>query len=69
VAPSRRIDARRARVSFSVRAGRLSLSLRVRGENRPYAVQRGLNLVNQLFLHLQAYYPEYLVEHFGFSPE
>ena len=69
VPASRRIDARRARIRCTLRAGRLSLSLLVRGTNHQYAVQRGLNLVNQLFLHLQAYYPEYLVEQFGFSSE
>ena len=69
VPASRRIDARRTRVRCALRAGRLSLSLLVRGTNHQYAIQRGLNLVNQLFLHLQAYYPEYLVEQFGFSSE
>jgi len=34
-----------------------------------YAVQRGLNLVNQLFLFLQERYPEYLIEHFGLPAE
>ena len=65
----RRIDARRASVAGSMRRGALSLTLRVRGHNDEYAVQRGLNLVNQLFLLLQAKYPEYLVEWFGFSSD
>src|SRR5207253_355439 len=69
VPASRRIDAKRIRVGHRLRAGHLSLSLTVRGSHHRYAVQRGLNLVNQLFLHLQAYYPEYLVERFGFSSE
>ena len=69
VPPSRRIDARRVRVRSRLRAGHLSLSLTVCGSHHRYAVQRGLNLVNQLFLHLHAYYPEYLVERFGFSSE
>src|SRR6185436_12510632 len=69
VPPARRIDARRIRVQCRIRKGHLSLLLVVRGTHQTYAVQRGLNLVHQLFLHLRAYYPEYLVEQFGFSSE
>jgi hypothetical protein len=69
VPPARRIDARRARVLCRIRQRHLSLVLVVRGTHHTYAVQKGLNLVNQLFLHLHAYYPEYLVEQFGFSSE
>jgi len=47
----------------------MTLSLQVRGRHHEYAVQRGLNLINQLFLLLQASYPEYLIEQFGFSAE
>lgn len=65
----RRLDARRLRAACSVRGGNLTLSLQVRGRDHEYAVQRGLNLVNQLFLLLQASYPEYLIEQFGFSAE
>lgn len=65
----RRIDARRARVTGSIRRGNFSLTMQVRGRHGDYAVQRGLNLVNQLFLLLHANYPEYLVEWFGLRPE
>jgi len=65
----RRLDARRMRAACAVRGGHLTLSLQVRGRHHAYAVQRGLNLVNQLFLLLQASYPEYLIEQFGFSAE
>ncbi|MBI3402194.1 MAG: hypothetical protein HY048_12305 [Acidobacteria bacterium] len=65
----RRIDRRRARVTCAIRRGAFSLALDVRGRHEAYAVQRGLNLVNQLFLLLHADYPEYLVECFGFRPE
>jgi|RhiMethySRZTD1v2_1073278.scaffolds.fasta_scaffold06035_4 hypothetical protein len=65
----RRLDARRLRAACAVRGGHLTLSLQVRGQHHEYAVQRGLNLVNQLFLLLQASYPEYLIEQFGFSAE
>ncbi len=66
---ARRIDPRRVGVRCRVRAGNLSLAFSVKGSNHLYAVQRGLNLVNLLFLHLQSYYPEYLVAQFGFSSE
>jgi hypothetical protein len=69
VPPHRRFDARRLRAACSVRGGHLTLSLHVRGSHHEYAVQRGLNLINQLFLLLQASYPEYLVEQFGFSQD
>jgi len=65
----RRLDGRRARVTCAVRRGAFSLTLQVRGRHEAYAVQRGLNLVNQLFLLLHTDYPEYLVECFGFRSE
>ena len=65
----RRIDGRRVRLATAVRAGHFSVTLRLRGAQEAYAVQRGVNLVNQLFLLLQANYPEYLIQCFGFSQE
>lgn len=65
----RRIDGRRVKLATAVRAGHFSVTLRLRGAQEAYAVQRGVNLVNQLFLLLQANYPEYLIQCFGFSPE
>ena len=65
----KRIDARRVRLSFAVRQGAASLTLGVRGQHQAYAVQRALNLVNDLFLALQASYPDYLIDQFGFSSE
>jgi hypothetical protein len=65
----RRIDGRRVKLATAVRAGHFSVTLRLRGAQEAYAVQRGVNLVNQLFLLLQANYPEYLIQCFGFSAE
>jgi hypothetical protein len=65
----RRIDGRRVRLASALRRGSFSLVLTVRGAHQAYAVQRSLNLVNQLFLLLQENYPEYLIECFGFSAE
>ena len=69
VPPHRRMDARRVRVACAVRHGDFSLRLAIRGPHHAYAVQRGLNLVNQMFLLLQASYPEYLIECFGFPSD
>ena len=65
----KRIDARRARVSLTVRSGALSLSVQIRGMNHEYAVKHVLNLINEMFVALHQGYPEYLVEHFGISGE
>jgi len=65
----KRLDARRARLASAVRKGDFSLSIEIRGNNHNYAVQRALNLVNELFLELQERHPDYLIERFGFSTE
>jgi hypothetical protein len=65
----KRVDARRARLSSAVSKGDWSLTVHIRGANQDYAVQRALNLVNELFLLLHESYPEYLIERFGLSPE
>ena len=65
----KRIDARRARLSTSTRHGHLSIALTVRGRHHEYAVQRGLSLVNDLFVLLRSTYPDYLSEHFGLPAE
>jgi hypothetical protein len=67
--PHKRLDQRRARVSGATRRGTWGLSVTVRGRNHEYAVQRTLNLINELFLFLHESHPEYLVQHFGLSPE
>jgi hypothetical protein len=67
--PHNRLDARRARLSGAARRGDWGLTVAVRGRNHEYAVQRTLNLINELFLFLHESHPEYLVEHFGLSPE
>ena len=65
----RRIDVRRVRVGCAIRRGDFSLTLAIRGPHHAYAVQRGLDLVNQIFLLLRSSYPEYLIERFGFPSE
>jgi len=65
----KRLDARRAQISCSVRTAEWSLTVAIRGGNHEYAVRHALNLINELFLVLHESYSEYLVEHFGMSAE
>jgi hypothetical protein len=65
----KRIDGRRARISRSARGGNFSLTLVVRGRHHEYAVRKGLNLVNDLFVLLHSSYPDYLAEQFGLPAE
>ena len=65
----KRIDGRRVTLGVTVRNGAASLTVGVRGAHHAYAVQRALNLVNDLFLALHASYPDYLIEQFGVSSE
>lgn len=65
----KRIDAQKARVAGAMRGGAFSLTVTVRGDNHAYAASHVLNLINELFLALQASHPAYLIEKFGFSTE
>jgi hypothetical protein len=65
----RRIDRRRAEVSCFSRGGFLSVSLRVKNNQYAYGVNRIVNLVHELFLHLREAHPEYLMENFDVPQE
>lgn len=65
----KRIDARKASVAGAMRGGAFSLTVTVKGDNHAYAASHVLNLINELFLALQASHPAYLIEKFGFSTE
>jgi hypothetical protein len=65
----RRIDRRRAEVSCANRAGFVSISLKVKNNHYDYGVNRIVNLVHELFVHLRDVYPEYLVENFDAPQE
>lgn len=65
----RRIDRRRAEVSCSNRAGFVSLSLEVKNHQYAYGVNRLVNLVHELFVHLRNAFPDYLVENFDVPQE
>lgn len=65
----KRIDARKGRLSSTVRKGDLSVTMEIRGANHEYAVSRALNVVNEMFVTLQEHHPDYLIDRFGFSTE
>ena len=65
----KRLDARRARITSTVRNGDFSLIVEIRGANHEYAVTKALNVINELFLALHEGHPEYLAERFGISTE
>ena len=65
----RRVDRRRADVTCSNRSGFVSLTLTVKKNQYEYGVNRLVNLVHELFLHLREHHPEYLVENFNVPQE
>jgi hypothetical protein len=65
----KRVDARRARLSCSVRRGDWSLAVHIRGNNHEYAVRKAVNLINELCLLLRETYPDYLISRFDLSTE
>ena len=65
----RRIDRRRAEVNCTNRGGFVSISLQVKNNQYAYGVNRIVNLVHELFVHLRDAYPEYLVENFDVPQE
>src|SRR5262249_50722805 len=58
----RRVDRSRAEASCRNRGGFVSVSLKVRKNQYAYGLNRIVNLVHELFLHLRQCYPEYLAE-------
>lgn len=65
----RRIDRKRAEVSFTNRGGIVSLALKVKRNDYAYGVNKLVNLVHELFVYLRAEHPEYLVENFDVPQE
>ena len=65
----RRVDRKRAEVSCTNRGGFVSVSLKVKNNQYAYGVNRIVNLVHELFLHLRERRPEYLVENFDVPQE
>jgi hypothetical protein len=67
--PHRRIERRRAEVSCANRGGYVSISLKVKNNQYAYGVNRIVNLVHELFVHLRDAHPDYLVENFDVPQE
>ena len=65
----RRVDRRRAEATCTNRSGLVSLTLTVKKNQFEYGVNRLVNLVHELFLHLREHHPEYLVENFNVPQE
>ena len=65
----RRIDRRHAEVSCTLRGGFVSISLKVKNNRYAYGVNRIVNLVHEVFLHLRNMHPEYLAENFDVPQE
>ena len=65
----RRVDRNRAEVTCTNRGGIVSLALQVKHNEYAYGVNKLVNLVHELFVHLRADYPEYLVENFDVPQE
>jgi hypothetical protein len=65
----RRIDRKRAEVSCNNRGGFVSISLKIKKNQYDYGVNRIVNLVHELFVHLRDAYPEYLMENFDVPQE
>ena len=65
----RRIDPRRALARWLSRRGVVSISVEVKDDQYAYGVNRIVNLVHELFVHLRDARPDYLVEHFDAAQE
>lgn len=65
----RRVERRRATVRCEHRRRRLSVVVAIRPGQVAYGVRRGVNLVHEIFVLLQASHPEYLWATFGLPAE
>ena len=67
--PHRRVDPERAEVRCFVRRSALSLEVVAREHHHGYGVNRAVNLVHEIFMHLHTYFPEYMWENFDAPQE
>ena len=65
----RRVDLRRAEVSCATRGGAVSISLKVKNNHYAYGVNKIVNLIHELFVHLRDKHPDYLMENFDVPQE
>lgn len=67
--PHRRVDPARAGVRCFVRRSALSLEVIAREHHHGYGVNRAVNLVHEIVMHLHTYFPEYMWENFDAPQE
>ena len=65
----RRVDPARAYVGCSIRRGALTVEVVARPGHHGYGVNRAVNLVHEIFVHLQIRFPEYMWENFDAPQE
>ena len=65
----RRVDPARASVSAFVRNGEMRLKVVAKRGHHAYAANRVVNLMHEVYLHLQGYFPEYLWENYDASQD
>jgi hypothetical protein len=65
----KRIDRARAEIACSRRDGNVSIALTIKNNEYDYGVNRLINLVHELFVHLQESHFEYLAANFNISEE
>lgn len=65
----RRVDAKRAEVSWVNRAGNVSIIFKVRNNQYAYGLNRLVNLVHEIFVQLNDSHPDYMCENFDIPQE
>lgn len=65
----RRVDARRAKVSWTNRRGNVSIALTVRNNQYAYGLNRLVNLIHEVFVMLNDSYADYMSENFDAPQE
>lgn len=65
----RRIQRQRALATLANRRGQVALTLKIKQNDYAYGINKLVNLVHELFVHLRAAHPDYLVENFDVPQE
>ena len=65
----RRVDPDRATVACYVKHGSLSVRIVAKANQHGYAARRAVNLIHEIFMQLQTYFPEYMWENFDASQD
>lgn len=65
----RRIELSRAEVGCVNRAGDVSIKLKIRNNQYAYGMNRLVNLVHEIFVHLNDSHPDYMCENFNVRQE